>query len=67
MSKASEVRWGRWVAAFAGFLLLLKSAAYAISRLFRLAKSEVQARGSDEAFVLGLASRRKSGRGQAAS
>jgi hypothetical protein len=63
MSKASEVRWGRWVAAIAGFLVMLKSGAFVFSRLFRLTKNEVQARGGDTAFVLGLASRRRSGGG----
>jgi hypothetical protein len=63
MSKASDVRWGRWVGAFAGVVLLLKSVAYVFSRLFRLARNEVQARGGDVAFVLDLTQRGKSGGG----
>jgi hypothetical protein len=62
MSKVSDVRWGRWVGAVAGALVLVKSAAFVVARLIGLAKSEVQARGSDTAFVLGLAERRRSGR-----
>jgi hypothetical protein len=62
MSKVSDVRWGRWVGAVAGALVLLKSAAFVVARLIGLAKSEVQARGGDTAFVLGLAERRRSGR-----
>ena len=61
MTKASDVRWGRWIGVVAGVLVLVKSVAFVVSRLFRVAKSEVRARGSDEAFVLGLAARRKGG------
>ena len=61
MSKVSDVRWGRWVGAIAGVLVLLKSAAFVVARLFGLTKSEVQARGRDTAFVLGLAERRRRG------
>lgn len=43
--------------------MLLKSAAYVSARAFALAKDEAQARGSDVAFVLGLAERRKRGHG----
>jgi hypothetical protein len=63
MSSVRDVRWGRWVAAIAGVLVMFKSAAFVLARLFGLAKSEAQARGSDVAFVLGLAERRKTGRG----
>jgi hypothetical protein len=65
MTKASDVRWGRWVGIFAGVVLLLKSVAYVLSRVLRLAKNEVQARGGDVAFVLDLAKRGKAGRGGA--
>ena len=60
MARARDIRWGRWVAGFAGIVVAFKSAAFLIRRIFRIAKSEVQARGSDEAFLLNLAARRKS-------
>lgn len=63
MTRARDVRWGRWVGAVAGGLVVLKSAAFVSARAFALAKSEAQARGSDVAFVLGLAERRKRGHG----
>jgi hypothetical protein len=62
MSKASDVRWGRWVGAFAGVLVLFKSAAFVLARLFSLGKNEVQARGHDVNFVLGMVERRAHGR-----
>lgn len=62
MSKISEMRWGRLIGAVAGALVVFKSAAFVVARLIGLTKSEVQARGSDTAFVLGLAERRRSGR-----
>jgi hypothetical protein len=63
MAGTKHVRWGRWVGAIAGVLVLLKSAAFVIARVFGLAKNEVQARGGDVNFVLGLAERRKQARG----
>ena len=63
MSKVKDVRWGRWLGAIAGVLMLFKSLAFVLARLFRLANSEAQARGSDVGYVLGLAERRKVGRG----
>jgi len=42
---------------------MFKSAAFVVARLFGVARNEVQARGGDVAFVLGLAERRKAGRG----
>jgi hypothetical protein len=42
-----------------GLLVLLKSAAFVVARLFGLARNEVQARGGDVNFVLGLADRRR--------
>lgn len=62
MSGARDVRWGRWIGAVAGAIVMFKSAAFVVARLFGLAKNEVQARGGDVAFVLGLAERRKAGR-----
>jgi hypothetical protein len=59
VSTIREKPWGKWVAAVAGVLLLLKSTAYVVARLFGFAKHEVQARGGDVAFVLGVAERRK--------
>jgi len=63
MSKVKDVRWGKWVGAIAGVLVLFKSLAFVVVRLLRLTKNEVQARGSDTAYVLGLAERRRAGRG----
>lgn len=63
MSRVRDVRWGRWFGAIAGVLVMVKSAAFIVARLFGIAKNEVQARGGDVAFVLGLAERRKTGRG----
>ena len=63
MSKLKDVRWGRWVGAIAGALVLVKSLVFVVARLFRLTKNEAQARGSDVAYVLGLAERRRAGRG----
>jgi len=53
--------WGRWVAVFAGILVAFKSAVFVLRRILRIANSEVQARGKDEAFLLNLAARRRSG------
>ena len=63
MSKVKDVRWGKWVGAIAGVLVLFKSFAFVVVRLLRLTRNEVQARGSDTAYVLGLAERRRAGRG----
>ena len=63
MSKVKDVRWGRWVGAIAGALVLVKSLGFVVARVLRLTKNEVQARGSDSAYVLGLAERRRAGRG----
>jgi len=63
MSKVKDVRWGRWAAAIAGGLVLLKSVVFVVARVFGLAKNEAQARGRDTDWVLGLAGRRKAGRG----
>jgi hypothetical protein len=63
MSKSKGVHWGRWVGAIAGFVMLVKSLVFVIARVLRLANNEAQARGSDTAYVLGLAERRRAGRG----
>lgn len=62
MSRTRDVRWwGRWVAVLAGIVVALKSAVFVLRPVFRIAGSEVQARGKDEAFLLNLATRRRSG------
>ena len=63
MSKAKDVRWGKWVGAIVGALVLVKSLAFVVARALRLTKNEMQARGSDVGYVLGLAERRRAGRG----
>ena len=63
MSKAKDVRWGKWVGAIAGAFVLVKSLGFVVSRALRLTKNEMQARGSDVAYVIGLAERRRTGRG----
>ena len=63
MSKVKDVRWGKWVGAITGALVLVKSLVFVVARVLRLANNEVQARGSDVAYVLGLAERRRAGRG----
>ena len=63
MSTAKNVRWGKWVGVIASLLVLLKFVGFVLARLLGLAKSEVQARGSDVTYVLGLAERRRVGRG----
>ena len=67
MSKASEVRWGKWIGLFAGLIVFLKSVSFLVSRLFGFARHEVEARGGDVTFVLGLAERRRAGHGHGAS
>ena len=62
MSTGKDVRWGRWIGVIAGAIVFLKSAGFLVARLVGLVKSEMQARGDDVAFVLGLAERRRSGR-----
>ena len=54
-----DVHWRRWVAAVVGALVAIKSAVFVGSRVFRFSKHEVEARGGDVAFVLGLAERRR--------
>jgi hypothetical protein len=59
MSKATHVRWGRWIGAFAGALVLLKSLSFCLSRGVAIAKDEVRVRGSDASFVLDMVARRQ--------
>jgi hypothetical protein len=63
MSRTKGVRWRRWVGAIAGVVVLFKSLVFVIARLLRFANNEAQARGSDTAYVLGLAERRRAARG----
>jgi hypothetical protein len=62
MPNVKEMPWRRWVAAIAGAVLLLKTMAFAVSKVASVVKSEVQARGRDTDLVLGLAGRRRSNR-----
>ncbi|MGZ5398761.1 MAG: hypothetical protein ACXWDM_02030 [Nocardioides sp.] len=64
MSTDHDVQWGKWVGAVVAVFVFLKSAAFVFARLWRLARNEVEARGGDVAFVLGLAERRKGGGAQ---
>ena len=59
MSKDIKSRVGRWAAIFAGVLVALKTVVFVVSRIFRFTKSEVNARGSDVNYVLGMAERRR--------
>lgn len=61
MTKDITSRVGRWAAALAGVLVALKTIGFVVSRIFRFTKSEVNARGSDVNFVLGVADRRRAG------
>ena len=54
----TDMRWARWVAGVAGAVVVLRSAAFVIVRVLRFAGREAEARGSDVAYVLGLAERR---------
>ena len=61
MTKDLKSRMGRWIAVFAGVLVMLKTVGFVVRKIFRLTKSEVDSRGSDVNFVLGLAERRRAG------
>jgi hypothetical protein len=63
MTKVKNVHWGRWVGSIACGLIVLKSTAFVTGKAFGVARSEVQARGGDVAFVLGLVKRQRSTRG----
>jgi hypothetical protein len=57
-----KTHWRRWVAAFAGIALILKTMAFALWKLFSVAKGEVQATGRDTDLVLRLVQIRKAHR-----
>jgi len=63
MSKVKDVRWGKWVGAIVGAFVLVKSLVFVVARALRLTRNEVEARGSDTGYVLGLAERRRASRG----
>ena len=44
MVRARDIRWGRWAAGFAGFVVAYKSADFLLRRIFRIA----QQRGAGE-------------------
>ncbi|WP_027861907.1 hypothetical protein [Marmoricola sp. URHB0036] len=60
MSKNRQRHLGRWAAAIVGALVALKALIFCVSRLFRFTRHEVETRGGDVAFVLGIAERRRS-------
>ena len=62
MSEKPQRHLGRWAAAILGALVALRAVIFCVSRLFRFTRHEVEARGSDVAFVLGVAERRRAGR-----
>jgi hypothetical protein len=59
MAKDKGAHWGRRIGIAAGVLVILRSLVFVIARAFGLARNEVQARGGDVNFVLGLAERRR--------
>ena len=59
MGKDRRRHWGRWAAGIVGALVALKGAAKLVAGIFSFTRNEVQARGGDVNFVLGLADRRK--------
>ena len=58
MSKLGDVRWARWAGTVVGVLVLFKVVRYVVSKVISVTKNEVQARGGDVSFVLGMAERR---------
>ena len=62
MSEKHQRHLGRWAAVIVGALVALKTTIFCVSRVFRFTRHEVEARGSDVAFVLGIAERRSGGR-----
>ena len=62
MSKKRQRHLGRWAAAIVGGLVALRASIFCFTRLFRFTKGEVESRGGDVAFVLGMAERRRAGR-----
>ena len=61
-TKDIGARAGRWAALLAGLLVLVKTVGFLVSRIFRVTRNEMDARGSDVNFVLGLAERRSGAR-----
>ncbi len=57
MSRSGRKPWRVWIAAVAGVLLALKTAAFLIPRLFALVTDEVQSRGADVNIAVNLANR----------
>ena len=62
MSEKRQRHLGRWAAAIVGGLVALKASIFCLTRVFRFTRHEVETRGGDVAFVLGIAERRRSGR-----
>jgi hypothetical protein len=58
MTETIKRRWGKWAALVAGVLVMLRTLAFVIARVFRVTRSEVSARGGDVNFVLRMAERR---------
>ncbi len=61
MSGNRRTKWGKWAAAIAGGLVLIKGTVVVGTHVFAFAKGEVEARGGDVNFVLRLADRHKGG------
>jgi hypothetical protein len=61
MTKDIKSRVARWGAIAAGALVAIKTVIFVVKRIFRFTRSEVNARGSDVNFVLGVAERRRAG------
>jgi hypothetical protein len=57
MSRSGRKPWRAWIAAVAGVLLVLKTAAYVIPRLFALVTDEAKNRGADVNLAVNLANR----------
>jgi hypothetical protein len=58
MTEATRKRWGKRAGIFAGLLVVLRTLAFVIARIFRVTRNEVSARGGDVNFVLRMAERR---------
>ena len=58
MTESAKKRWGKRAGIFAGVLVMLRTLVFVVARIFRLTKSEVNARGGDVNFVLRMAERR---------
>ena len=62
MSEKRQRHLGRWAAAIVGVLVAIRAAVFCLTRLFRFTRHEVESRGGDVTFVLGVAERRRAGR-----